>query len=177
LAAMNEMVRIAALSPHERDVPLAALESKVQSEPRGSLIGLFMPAFAKIEEAGRRTDGNLRCLIAAVAAERYRRRHGQLPENLEQLVPEFLSAVPLDPQDGQPLRFQRLDDLVVIYSLRHGPGQAGKLAAYDPQETSPPGVGVAVHLFKVEHRRQPPPPPKPAPEPANHANPAVSAAS
>jgi hypothetical protein len=41
------------------------------------------------------------------ALERYRLKHGRLPENLEELVPEFVGAVPVDPVNGQPLRYAR----------------------------------------------------------------------
>jgi hypothetical protein len=177
LAMESEIVRIADMPAHKRAEAMAVLEAKVQNEPEGSVIRLLMPAMTKIDAAARRTDGNLRCLIAAVAAERYRNRHGHLPENLEQLVPDFLAEVPLDPHDGEPLRFHRLEDRVVIYSLREGPSHAGALAPYDPDEPSPPGVGVAVHLFKVEHRRQPPLPPKPAPQPGKQGGPHPGVAS
>lgn len=44
--------------------------------------------------------------IAALALERFRRKHGSHPEALSQLVPEFLPAVPVDWMDGQPLRYR-----------------------------------------------------------------------
>lgn len=59
----------------------------------------------------------LRTTIAAIAVERFRVAHGQLPENLNELVPQFISAVPLDPFDGQPLRYHRLTKGYVIYSI------------------------------------------------------------
>jgi hypothetical protein len=155
LALMTELVRIAGLPPEERDAPLQVCESKVRSHPRGSLATLFLPAMPKFHDWARRTDAHLRCAMAALAAERYRRHHGRFPETLEQLVPDFLPAVPLDPKDGQPMGYQRLDDRVVIYSLCQGGSKSGMLATYDPDEPSPPGEGVAFHLFDVKHRRQP----------------------
>jgi Bacterial type II secretion system protein G. len=59
----------------------------------------------------------LRTSIAAIAVERFRLAHGRLPENLNELVPQFLSAMPLDPFDGQPLRYHRLAKGYVIYSV------------------------------------------------------------
>jgi hypothetical protein len=59
----------------------------------------------------------LRTSIAAIAVERFRVAHGQLPENLNEVVPQFLSAVPTDPFDGQPLRYHRLAKGYVIYSI------------------------------------------------------------
>jgi hypothetical protein len=59
----------------------------------------------------------LRTSITAIAVERFRLAHGRLPENLNELVPQFLSAVPIDPFDGQPLRYHRLAKGYVIYSI------------------------------------------------------------
>jgi hypothetical protein len=40
-----------------------------------------------------------------IACQRYERRNGLLPAKLDDLVPEFIEAVPKDPFDGQPLRY------------------------------------------------------------------------
>ena len=45
-------------------------------------------------------------MIAAIALKLYQLKHGEWPETLDVLVPEFLTAVPLDPADGQPLRMR-----------------------------------------------------------------------
>jgi hypothetical protein len=150
LAALTEMGRIAALPPPERGGPIRSLDANLLSQ-RNIVLKLFLPAFGKINEAAVRTDGSLRCLIAALAAERYRQRHGRFPDTLEQLVPDFLLAVPLDPKDGRPLGYQHLPDRVVIYSLCLG---GNNRTTYNPDEPSPPGEGVAFHLFDVKHRRQ-----------------------
>lgn len=44
--------------------------------------------------------------LTAIAIEQHWRRHGKLPETLDQLVPAFLKSVPLDPMDGAPLRYR-----------------------------------------------------------------------
>lgn len=56
-------------------------------------------------------------MLALVACERYRIRHGRWPESLQALVPEFLDKVPTDPYDGQPLRYRRLPDGAIVYSV------------------------------------------------------------
>lgn len=45
--------------------------------------------------------------LTGIALERYRLKHGATPESLQAVVPEFLPAVPADPQDGKPIRYQR----------------------------------------------------------------------
>lgn len=42
----------------------------------------------------------------ALALKRYQLRHGQYPAELSALVPEFLPAIPCDPADRKPLRYQ-----------------------------------------------------------------------
>ena len=54
---------------------------------------------------------------AAIAIQRYRRAHGELPETRERLVPDFLERVPEDPFDGAPLRYLRADSASKIYSI------------------------------------------------------------
>ena len=54
----------------------------------------------------------------AVAVERYRRDHGELlPNDLQDLVPTYLPAVPIDPFSGQEMRFAKVADGYVAYSV------------------------------------------------------------
>jgi hypothetical protein len=46
-----------------------------------------------------------RSFIAVLACQSYRAKHGKLPDSLDELVPEFLDEVPLDPYDGEKLRW------------------------------------------------------------------------
>jgi hypothetical protein len=100
-----------------------------------------------------------RCAVAAVAAERYRLRHGTWPASLAALVPEFLRQVPADPYDGQPLRYRRLPDGVLIYSVStDGQDDGGTINRENPTF---PGSDLGFRLWDVKHRRQPP---RPAPQ-------------
>ncbi len=51
-----------------------------------------------------------RCAITGCALERYRLLNGTYPQTLEALVPDFLAAVPIDPMDGQPIRYAQNDN-------------------------------------------------------------------
>jgi hypothetical protein len=46
----------------------------------------------------------------ACALERFRRAKAAFPEVLEELVPEFMDAIPIDALDGKPLRYRRNAD-------------------------------------------------------------------
>jgi len=48
-----------------------------------------------------------RMTIAALAVRRFELAHGKLPEKLEELVPEYIASTPLDPYNGQPIRWNK----------------------------------------------------------------------
>jgi hypothetical protein len=100
-----------------------------------------------------RGQAELRCAIAAIAAERYRRAHGSWPASLAALVPDPLAKVPTDPYDRQPLRMRRRDNGLVIYSV--GPDGQDNGGVIDPTKPSGPGTDVGFQLWDVKQRRQP----------------------
>lgn len=77
-----------------------------------------------------------------IAAERYRLRHGRLPEQLNELVPDFLSEVPKDPFDGQPLRYRVEKDGVIIYSI--GPDETDQGGRRYEDDGGKPEMGVDI---------------------------------
>ncbi len=57
-------------------------------------------------------------VLCAIALKRHFLRHGEHPETLDALVPEFLSAVPIDYMDGQLLKYRRnTDGSFTLYSV------------------------------------------------------------
>ncbi len=63
-------------------------------------------------------EARRRVLITALALERFRGKHGAYPATLAPLAPEFLTTVPVDFMDGQPLRYRLTDDgHFVLYSV------------------------------------------------------------
>ncbi|MFO0900277.1 MAG: hypothetical protein U0836_22815 [Pirellulales bacterium] len=59
----------------------------------------------KVSRVEQRDSVMLRLLAADLAVRAYFKDHGQLPETLDALVPEYLPAVPLDPYNDEPLRY------------------------------------------------------------------------
>jgi hypothetical protein len=56
--------------------------------------------------------------LIACALERFRLAHGEYPEKLEALVPQFLDTIPQDIIGGEPLRYQRRSQgTFVLYSV------------------------------------------------------------
>lgn len=70
--------------------------------------------FAKV----MRAETSRRMTITAIALKRYQLKHGQFPENLEALTPDFLPAGLLDPMSGKPFHYRRdgADDFL-LYSV------------------------------------------------------------
>jgi hypothetical protein len=66
--------------------------------------------------------------ITAVALKRYQLRNGNYPPTLKALVPQFLPAVPRDPVDGNPLRYQQSGKTFMLYSI----GEDGRDNGGDP---------------------------------------------
>jgi hypothetical protein len=81
------------------------------------LSAMFLPAVKMTLTREAQCFVNIHLTTVALAVERFRLAHGRLPENLNELVPQFLSAVPSDPFDSQPLRYHRLAKGYVIYSV------------------------------------------------------------
>ena len=58
------------------------------------------------------------CALIACALERYRREHGQYPELLNALQPQFIQKLPHDIINGQPLEYHRAETgQYVLYSV------------------------------------------------------------
>jgi hypothetical protein len=153
LRLMNDAVEIAKLPPEKQEEPMAQFESDARDAPM--VPRLLLPALSKVSAAGRRSQALLRSMQAAVAAERYRQQNDRWPATRETLVKEeYLKAWPTDPYEGQPLRWRRLPDGVVIYSVSHDKTDDGGTINRD--NALAPGTDVGLRLWDVEARRQPP---------------------
>jgi hypothetical protein len=103
----------------------AALEQEQQSATAAGhrLSTQLLPALTRVPDRFAAGGARLRAAQTALAVERYRVAHnGRLPEQLADLVPDFMPAVPEDPFTGQPLRFHKLTKGYVVYSVG-GDGQ------------------------------------------------------
>jgi hypothetical protein len=74
--------------------------------------------YATIIRTTMGAEASKRIVITAIALKRFQLQHGNYPEKLSELTPEFLASVPLDPVDGQPLRYRRNSDgTYLLYSI------------------------------------------------------------
>ena len=64
------------------------------------------------------TEDQRRLAVTAIALKRFQLEHGQWPETLAELSPEFLPSVPIDPYDGKPLKYHsNPDGTFLLYSV------------------------------------------------------------
>ena len=119
LQAMGTNISLASTFPKNISTITNVEEQISQTSRRHYYIlsALMLPALGNtiIKEANELAQ--VRSAQTALAVERFRLANGKPPENLNELVPQFLSAVPMDPFDGQPLRYHRLAKGYVIYSI------------------------------------------------------------
>jgi hypothetical protein len=141
------------LPEDQRKSRLPVLEDDPETVP--IMVGLLAPSLDKVVQACARSHAQLRCAAVAVAAERHRRAATRWPDSVAQLVTGGLvPAVPRDPFDGQPIRFRRLADGLVVYSV--GPDGTDDGGAINRQRPNDPGSDLGVRLWDVAARRQPP---------------------
>lgn len=81
------------------------------------LIDMQFVVLGTVFRAPARNDAYFHVTDTALAVERYRLEYGRLPERLEELVPAYLETLPLDPFDGESLRYQREDEGFTVYSI------------------------------------------------------------
>ena len=106
------------LPEHERIKAAETIQAELQDVPKiYVMLHMLMPAHSQIFQQSLNNIARLRTVRAGLAIERYRLANGKLPENLAELVPAYLDAVPKDPFDGQELRYKRLEKGYVVYSI------------------------------------------------------------
>lgn len=160
LAIMSRWVALARLPFPEQRAAEWTLEEEISHLPKKAILTRLMsPAIVKLGNVSRRNHGYLRCLNVALAAEQYRRKTQAWPDTIDQLCPKYLPVVPLDPFDGLPLRYRRLEDGITIYSI--GQDEVDNGGDLDRDNPDQPGVDIGIRLWDVPKRRQPPRPKQP----------------
>lgn len=146
----NRFVEIAEMPVEDMTEAVNHLSAQIQHEPK--FVRSLFPAVIKVTAAYRKITAQSRAMRVLLAAERFRQQQGRWPEKLSELVPEFLDKVPLDPYDGQPLRWTRKDDGWVIYSVStDGTDDGGNLSDRSMQK----GVDLGFRLYDPDQRRLP----------------------
>lgn len=97
----------------------ALLLSDKQLTPylRDTLLVMLVPAIKASRTAETMDHARREVAGTAWALSAHYAQHKSFPQNLEQLVPRYLSSVPADPFNGKPLRYAVRGDSCVVYSV------------------------------------------------------------
>jgi hypothetical protein len=94
---------------------------------------LLLEGLAMVHTKADRSLTTSRLAITVAALERHRLATGTYPKSLDDLVPRFLVAVPLDPMDGQPLRYRlNADGSFTVYGI--GPNHADDQGVFESNQ-------------------------------------------
>jgi len=86
--------------------------------PYNMFAAMLLPAGFGLAEKCAQAQTSVDLARVACALERYRFAHGAYPEKLDALAPQFLSKIPHDVINGQPLKYRRTDEgRFVLYSV------------------------------------------------------------
>lgn len=125
---MGDCIEASKLPPAERLTRFREAAKKMEDLSfTHVMIKMLAPATGRVAELSLRSQAGVDLARTALAIERYRLATGKVPERLEELVPKYLKAVPIDPFDGRPIRYKRTDPGYRLYSiLEDGQDNGGK---------------------------------------------------
>jgi len=93
----------------------------IQSTPskiRHLLLGIAAPSFKGLESRDLQIATQTDHCVIACAIERFRLARGNDPGSLDELIPQFIPALPKDIVNGEPYRYRRTEDgRFVLYSV------------------------------------------------------------
>ncbi len=104
-AYFEDFKKTATLEPWQR--PVAPITTGMTSNL--VLVSAMLPSLERVQASLDGIHKFRRAYLVMSALERCRAKSGEYPAALEQLVPEFLPALPMDPLSGKPFLYERID--------------------------------------------------------------------
>ena len=98
----------------------SVVSMRARSELVSDIIVLMMlPATLSATRAEDRSEMEYRLTDLAISLAKYHAKHGEYPESLEQLIPDFIDQIPPDIYtDDEPIYRKRRQDTCFIVSTR-----------------------------------------------------------
>lgn len=130
-----------------RGLLLATMTQRPPGETVGQMMGgilssLLLPALSAVDQACNRSRQNRANLLLTYALADWKAQNDSFPENLRELVPEFVASQPVDLFNGKPLNYRRLNDGFILYSI----GVNGKDDQGRTYGDTPPGDDLIIQL-------------------------------
>jgi hypothetical protein len=94
------------------------VESNMRPSPFIFFARLMLPALGKFAQRTAYSQNTVDLARTAIALERYRLAHGEFPELLDVLAPQFMEKIPHDVINGEPLKYRRASNgQFILYSV------------------------------------------------------------
>jgi len=125
---MARLIETSELPPHERLERIQEIDDEIEDlSVLHVVVKMSMPGVNRMAKLDVRFRLDLELADCGLAIERYRLATGHVPEDLATLVPDYLDRVPIDPFDGQPIRYLRDGQSYRLYSVfEDGRDQGGQ---------------------------------------------------
>ena len=128
LADVNQKT-VSPTSVRHADEVLSA-EAKTTT-PYNLLERMMLPSLGACAKKFAYAQASVDLARTAIALERYRLAHGEYPESLDALAPQFIAKVPHDVIGGGPLKYRRnADGQFVLYSIGWNETDDGGVVGY-----------------------------------------------
>jgi hypothetical protein len=106
------------------------------------LAKLSLPSYSRVPQKVAFAQSEVDLAMLACALERYRLAHGQYPEELNALVPAFVTVLPHDIINGEPLKYRRTNDgRFILYSVGWNEKDDGGVVALNKDKHQDPLQG------------------------------------
>jgi hypothetical protein len=157
---MYEQIIAAFELPHaEGAAELEAIMEEVRPDSkleriRFILSSMILPAVDATHVALGRVTVSIRSTATLIACERYHLATGSWPRQLSVLTPRFMASVPLDPLDGQPLRYKVTPEAVIVYSVGEDLKDDGGTSTEDSRYSRPDQVTRRMLQEQIEAQEQ-----------------------
>jgi hypothetical protein len=133
LAQMHQQWNVPAVNDEQQTVSPEkvaqgdhGIESVNRPTPFNFLARLLLPALGNFAKKTAFAQTSVNLARVAIALERYRLAHGEYPDSLNVLTPQFMEKIPHDLIGGQPLHYRRMADL----SSRGSDAASGQFVLY-----------------------------------------------
>ena len=119
---MGQIQELAGKPYLESHPALQQLDQRIAQEHKANRLahfftGMLLPALSKVSLAYDRSLAGVGNARLAIALRLHRMKHGQYPDNLAALVPDFIDRVPIDPFSGKDFIYQREGEGFVVQSV------------------------------------------------------------
>jgi len=102
---------------------------------------MLLPAMERAHLAKCRENVTVAATRLLFALKAYELEKGKLPDSLDELVPDYIKAIPLDDMDGKPMRYSR--EKKIVYSVGEDLADSGGCEGEHPWDMEDPS-------FKIE---------------------------